>query len=214
MPVCNICGSETFKAAPNNRLSLKKIAPLCTKCGSLERHRLGRDIAAAVRIRDKFQSYALLDIGPDNTVPKGWFASSKIAQASEDGIDLPKREEPKFDFIVCSHVIQKMRSPREAIQRLLRALSPEGIFLLSYPSPATRDTTEGFGRRYRQEKGPLFIFGKDFEKEYRAMAPNTYVVAANGTDTVTGDQDIIYLLTKSPFWTTRMVKQLNARLIQ
>lgn len=214
MPACNICGSETFKAAPNNRLSLKKIAPLCAKCGSLERHRLGRDIAAAVRIRDKFQSYALLDVGADNTVPKGWFASNKMVQANEDAIQLPRSEDSKFGFIVCSHVIQKMRSPREAIQRLLRALSPEGIFLLSYPSPATRDTTEGFSRRSRHEKGPLFIFGKDFEKEYRAMAPNTYVVAADGVDAVTGDQDIVYLLTKSPFWTTRMVKQLNARLIQ
>jgi SAM-dependent methyltransferase len=214
MPACNICGSETFKAAPNNRLSLKKIAPRCAKCGSLERHRLGRDIAAAVRVRDKFQSYTLLDIGADNTVPKGWFASSKIVQANEDGIQLPRNEEAKYDFIVCSHVIQKMRSPREAIQRLLQALSPEGIFLLSYPSPVTRDKTEGLSRRYRHDKGPLFIFGKDFEKEYRTMAPNTYVVAADGTDTVTGDQDIVYLLTKSPFWTTRMVKHLNARLIQ
>lgn len=214
MPVCNICGSTTFTPAPNNRLSLKKKAPLCAKCGSLERQRLGRDIAAAVRIRDKFQSYALLDVGPDNTVPKGWFASNKMVEADEDGVELPSRDDSKFDFIVCSHVIQKMRSPRDAIQRLLRALSPDGIFLLSYPSPATRETTEGFGRRHRNGQGPLFIFGRDFEREYRAIAPNTYVVAANGMDAVTGDEDIVYLLTKSPFWATRMVKQLDARLVQ
>src|SRR5436189_3288331 len=163
MPECNICGSTSFKAAPNNRLSLKKEPPLCAKCGSLERHRLGRDSAAVVRVRERFANYALLDIGPDNTVPKGWFASSKVVQANEDGIALPRSEKAKYDFIVCSHVIQKMRSPRDAIQRLLRALTPEGIVLLSYPSPATREKTETITRAKRRDSGPLFILGKDFE---------------------------------------------------
>ena len=214
MPECNICGGTSFTAAPNNRLSLKKTPPLCTGCGSLERQRVGREIAAAIRVRDEFSKYSLLDVGSDNTVPKGWFASSKVTQASASGIELPRSERAKYDFIVCSHVIQKLRSPQDAIQRLLRSLSPNGIFLLSYPSPATREKTEELSRGKRGDGGPHFIFGKDFEKEYRTLAPDAYVVAATGSDTATGAEDMVYLLTKSPVWATRMVKNLNARLVQ
>lgn len=212
MPECNICGGTDFVAAPNNRLSRKKQLPLCTTCGSLERQRVGRELASAIRIRDKFKSYALLDVGKDATVPKGWFASSKVA-AIDTSIDLPGGERDKFDFIVCSHVIQKLRDPRRAIQRLVRSLSNEGILLLNYPSPVTRSVTEEFAGT-RRMSGPHFIFGRDFEHEYRTIAADMHVVAVEGADPVTKDKDIMYFLTKSPSWATRMIKNLDARLLQ
>ncbi len=213
MPECNVCGGSSFAAAPNNRLSRKKQPPLCTACGSLERQRIGRDLASAVRIRDKFKTYALLDVGKDATVPKGWFASNKVIEPTDSTIDRLGTDRGKFDFIVCSHVIQKLRDPKASIGRLLNSLSNDGILLLNYPSPVTRETTEQLATGYRTG-GPRYIFGRDFEQAYRTVAPDTYVVAADGKDPVTQDTDIMYFLTKSPFWATKMVKSMNARLVQ
>lgn len=211
MPECNICGGTSFSATPNNRLSRRNLPPLCNKCGSLERQRVGREIASQVRIREKFKSYALLDIGTDATVPKGWFASNKVTQVNDAGIEPMGRD--RFDFIVCSHVIQKLRDPRRGVRRLVDSLSNDGILLLNYPSPVTRDATEQLSESSRRVAGSRYIFGRDFEQEYGGMAPDAYVVAVNGADPVTKDDDIMYLLTKSPFWATRMVKTLNARLV-
>jgi SAM-dependent methyltransferase len=213
MPECNICGGTSFSAAPNNRLSRKRQPPLCTKCGSLERQRVGRELASAIRIRDKFKSYALLDVGKDATIPKAWFASSKVTEPDDTSIDLLGGERDKFDFIVCSHVIQKLRDPRRAVQRLVGSLSNDGILLLNYPSPVTRSVTEEFSST-RRMSGPRFIFGRDFEREYRTLATDAHVVAVEGDDPVTKDKDIMYFLTKSPSWATRMVKNLDARLVQ
>ncbi len=211
---CNICGGTGFAAAPNERLSRKKAPPRCTKCGSLERQRIGREFAMAIRLRDAYKSYSLLSVGPDTTIPKGWFASSKVTEATKSGIDLVGGSREKFDFIVCSHVIQKLRDPRRAVQRLTKSLSPEGVMLLNYPSPITRKTTEEI-RGAKRGGGPTYIFGQDFEKEYEAIAPGSYVVAAEGSDPVTQDKDIMYFLTKSPAWATRIVKTLDgARLVQ
>jgi SAM-dependent methyltransferase len=212
MSECNICGGTSFSAAPNNRLSLKKKQPLCTKCGSLERQRIGRELTATIRIREAFKSYALLDVGQDSTVPKGWFASNKVVQPTHSGIDLGS-DGDEFDFIVCSHVIQKLRDPRRAVQRLVKSLSADGLMLLNYPSPATREATEELSGSSRIS-GPHFIFGKDFEQDYRAMAPDAYVIAVDSTDPVTKDRDISYFLTRNPAWATRIVKNLNARLVQ
>ncbi len=211
MPECNICGSTSFATAPNNRLSRKKQAPLCTSCGSLERQRIGRELTSAVRIREKFKTYTLLDIGKDSTVAKGWFASSSVMEPSDAMIDrLGNRE--KFDFIVCSHVIQNLRDPRRAISRLVSSLSDDGILFLNYPSPVTRRETEQLNTGYRST-GPRYIFGRDFEQTYHTVVPEAYVVAAEGTDPVTQDTDIVYFATKSPFWTTQLVKNMNARLV-
>ncbi len=54
---CNICGGTGFAAAPNERLSRKKTPPRCVKCGSLERQRIGRAFAMAIREREAYKSY-------------------------------------------------------------------------------------------------------------------------------------------------------------
>ena len=212
MPECNICGGRSFSAAPNNRLSLSKKAPLCQKCGSLERQRIGRELTAAIRDRETFKSYSLLDVGQDSTVPKGWFASNKVTTPSESNVGVYGYGSEKYDFIVCSHVIQKLKDPRRGVQRLVQSLSDQGLMFLTYPSPATRNKTEEVGAR--RTNGPQYIFGRDFEKEYGSIASDAYVVAVDGVDPVTQDRDISYFVTRNPAWTTRIVKTLNARLVQ
>lgn len=213
MAECNICGGNIFSAAPNNRLSRKKTPPLCNKCGSLERHRIGRELASAIRERETFKTYALLDVEKNVTVPKGWFLSHKEIQIGDDDIDQVANGRGKFDFIVSSHVIQKVRDPRRMIRQLMKALSNDGVMLLSYPSPITRKVTEQVGGSRRTEQ-PFFIFGQDFEQHFSQIAPDAYVIAVDGTDPVTQDHEMMYFLTKNPGWTTRIVKNLDARLVQ
>src|SRR5262245_19841989 len=100
MAECNICGGNAFTSAPNNRLSRKKAPPLCNKCGSLERHRIGRDLASAIRVRETFKTYTLLDVEKNLTVPKGWFSSNKEIQVNDHDIDQAASGRDKFDFIV------------------------------------------------------------------------------------------------------------------
>ena len=211
MPECNICGGLSFSEAPNNRLSLSKKPPQCQKCGSLERQRIGRDLTSAIRDRETFKSYSLLDIGQDSTIPKGWFASNKVTSPNDTSVGVSGYGSEKYDFIVCSHVIQKLKDPRRGVHRLVQSLSDKGLMYLSYPSPVTRSKTEEVKRR---ANGTQYIFGRDFEKEYGAIASDAYVVAVDGVDPVTQDKDISYFVTRNPAWTTRIVKTLNARLVQ
>lgn len=49
-PACAICGGREFEPGPNNRLQNGR-KPRCVQCGSLERHRIARDIAPLIANR-------------------------------------------------------------------------------------------------------------------------------------------------------------------
>lgn len=203
---CNICGNDSFMPAPNNRLSRRRLPPVCMKCRSMERHRVGRAIISEIRERERFAKYSLLQFNHEPVVAKGWFASVEISiHGKPNGIDLAKIDRPdgSYGFIVCSHIIAHVADHRRAIQELVRILSPEGLMFLSYPTPITRAETQDWGYPDAKQNGHYRLIGRDFEAEYARIVPGTHVAAVRGHDPVTGDEDLCYLVTKNFFWMRR-----------
>lgn len=205
---CNICGGTEFIPAPNNRMSLSGLPPVCTKCRSLERHRIGRKIITAIRDRERFSKLDLLQLSNDPVVARAWFANVEISIfGGANSIDIQNIDRPdgRYGFIVCSHIIEHVPEPRRAVRELARVLSADGLLFLAYPSPRTRAVTVDWGFPDMKQHGHYRLFGRDFEEEYRTLLPNAYTIAVQGTDDVTGDYDILYFICKDMFWVKRIL---------
>ena len=209
MPVCPICNCEEFKSAPFNRLSRKGLPPVCANCRSLERHRIGRAIVTKLRDREKFVEYRLLQLSNDPIVARGWFASVEYSiYGGDNSIDIQAIDRPdvSYDFIVCSHIIEHVPDHRKAIKELTRVLSLDGLMVLAYPTPATRAVTVDWGKPDPAQHGHYRLIGRDFEAEYKTVIPDAFVLSTRGIDPVTGDDDIIYLVTKNSWWVKRALE--------
>ncbi len=175
-------------------------------CRSLERHRIGRAIIDKIRLREKFLQYKMLQFSDDPLVARGWFKSAEISSfGGENSIDIQDIQKPdeSYDFVVCSHVIEHVPEHRRAISEMVRILSQEGLILLAYALPVTREHTEEWGYPDWTQHGRYRVLGRDFEKEFRNIVPQAQVLAVQGVDSVTEDDDRIYLLTKNQFWVRR-----------
>lgn len=205
---CNICGGSEFIPAPNNRMSLRGLPPVCTKCRSLERHRIGRKVITAIRDRERFRQIKLLQLSNDAVVARGWFASVEISiYGGTNSIDIQSIDRPDgcYGFIVCSHILEHVPEPRRALRELGRVLSADGMLFLAYPAPRTRAVTVDWGYPDMKQHGHYRLFGRDFEAEYRTLLPNAYTIAVRAMDDVTGDDDILYFISKDLFWVQRLL---------
>jgi Methyltransferase domain len=203
---CNICKGTQFGPGPNNRLSRSKIPPICLKCKSLERHRAGRAVVEQLRrdVRDKLKKYSLLQFSSEPIVANGWFGS--VTQAPQKGTLKREDTTANFDFIVCSYTLQSEQDPKAKILEMYRALSPEGLIFLGYPSPMTRTTTLDWGAPDPKRHGAYRVFGRDFEKEFKTIIPKAVVMRVHGKDPVTGDEEFSYLITKNSFWVRQVFR--------
>src|SRR5580658_8176576 len=92
---CNICGGAEFISAPNNRMSQSGHPPLCVKCRSLERHRIGRRVVDGIRDRARFRKFDLLQLSNDPVVARGWFANVEISTyGGANSIDIQDIDRP------------------------------------------------------------------------------------------------------------------------
>jgi SAM-dependent methyltransferase len=210
---CNICGGAEFAPAPNNRLSRRGLPPVCAKCGSLERHRIGRKVLTAVRDSERFLKLDLLQLSRDPAVAKDWFASVETSQyGGENSIDIQDIDRPdgRYGFIVCSHILEHVPDPRRALQELARVLNPEGLLYLAYPYPIAREITKDWGFPEPTQHGHYRVFGRDFEAEFGPLLPDAYTIAIQERDDVTGDYDLQYLIAKDEFWKERVLSAVPA----
>ena len=118
----------------------------CPICGSSDRNRL-----YALYLERKFSVMALskltyncLDIAPDKNladwIKKFPFIQYRSVDLYMDGVDdkaditnLTIYEENKFDFIICSHVLEHIVDEQKAITELFRVLKPNGFALIMVP---------------------------------------------------------------------------------
>lgn len=203
---CNICGGTEFIAAPGNRLSQKKLAPLCLKCRSLERHRACRSVALKLRIREKFSTYRLLTWGDQGNVAKGWFKEARSFPVNHPDAELGISADESVDCIVSANILERVPNHRDVVVQLNRVLSAEGFILLSYANPSTRKKTEEWNGADPKRGHTYRILGCDFETEYADIIPDAIVMRIDEPDPVTGDIEIIYVLTKNPFWMRRALQ--------
>ncbi|WP_156356835.1 methyltransferase domain-containing protein [Sphingomonas sp. Leaf38] len=201
--MCNICGNENFSPAPGNRLSRSGMMPLCTKCRSLERHRIVRAIAGKLRVREEFAKYKMLSWGEQCGVPKPWFQSAESANIDDPDAELPSREDESLGFVIAGNVLQRLPDHRQAVKNLVRVLDGNGLILLYYPNPIMRETTEEWGKADSDRGQAYRMIGRDFEKQYGQIVPDAIALSIEEVDPVTRSHERIYLLTKSPDWMRR-----------
>jgi SAM-dependent methyltransferase len=205
---CNICGCTEFIPGPYNRMSLTGRPPLCAKCRSLERHRIGRKVVTAIRDRERFLKLDLLQLSVDPVVARGWFASVEVSvYGHSNSIDIQDIDRPdaRYGFIVCSHILEHVADPRRALRELRRVLSGDGLMFLAYPHPWLRAETIDWGFPEPRQHGHYRIFGRDFEGEFHLLLPDVFAVAIEAEDEITGDHDIMYFITADEFWVDRML---------
>jgi len=199
-------------------MSATGLPPLCTKCHSIERHRIGRRIMQRLRIPEIFRSYFALQFSQDSIAMANWFKWRELSIfGGRNSIDLQMipRNPGSYNIIICCHVIEHVADHRRAIWNLARVLNSEGFIYLAYPSPIRLATTRDWGYPDPQQYGHYRIFGRDFENQYRSIIPCVGVVAATDSDPVTGATDLHYIVTKSAFWKARAMTVLpGARLVQ
>ncbi|WPB84737.1 methyltransferase domain-containing protein [Sediminicoccus rosea] len=207
-PVCPCCGGTRFGPGPGGRMSRRGRPPTCLQCGSLERHRAGRQLIDTIRDRAAFKEFSLLDFGDIRVVAGGWFRSIETSAFGSPGAIDPQaidRPDGSYGFIICYHVLTRVPDHRKALGELTRILSPDGLLVLAYPSPATRAETTDWGAPDPKQHGSYRILGRDFEPELSVCTAGAHVLAVKAVDPVTADDDLVYIVTKDFRWVRRIL---------
>jgi SAM-dependent methyltransferase len=213
MPACNICGGSSFGAGPSGRLAETGLASRCLACGSLERHRVAREIIDAIRSPAHFAGYRLMRFSPDPIVDESWFAGSELSvYGGDNSLDLQAiaRPDSAYDVIICSHVLEHVRDDAAALRELNRILSPRGFLILIVPRVLTGIWTQDWGFPDPAKNFHYRGYGRDFDAMLVNTLPNIHILAASLPDPVTGDAKNIHVLTKSAFWRDRLLASVSA----
>ena len=172
---------------------------LCPACGSMDRERLMAAALERMGLRQKGRDYHILQIAPSPALDR-WLRVSLPGAACEtcelnmaepdfhaDFQALSAIPDGRYDLILCSHVLERVRDDRQALRELKRILNEDGCILLLVPvdlSFSGVDEAWGLGeaenyhrfgqgdhvRRYSREgllerlaeQFSVQLFGKDF----------------------------------------------------
>lgn len=151
----------------------------CPRCNAFERHRLLR-----IYFEDRTQLLQtpcdLLHIAPEYMIQRAFRAihgaryvsvdyDSSLAMMHADLTALPFSDD-RFDFILCSHVLEHIPADRQAMAELFRVLRPGGWAMLPVPLDWTRaDTLEDPRIIDPRERARVFgqsdhvrLYGRDY----------------------------------------------------
>ena len=217
MTACNICGNDRFKPGPLGRFTATGSPPLCTNCGSLERHRIYRAVFNKIR-NATFKSAVCLQFSKDPSVAHGWFERHELSIfGSANNVDIQhiERATATYGIVVCNHVLEHVSDYRSAINELVRITKPDGFLFLSFPNPLQRAATNDWGYPKPEQHGHYRVFGRDIEEVFARIVPQVHVIAIEEADPVTGAVDSAYVLTRSDAWLGRIFERgCRARLCQ
>lgn len=214
---CNICNSTTFIEGPNGRLTKEGLAPRCTSCRSLERHRAARALFDVLQTPNRFRQIDVLDGSHENYIEETWFRTTTKVPKGQFGQPDPSKlslSKNSFGVIVISNTIEYATDYKGAIGSLFRALKPTGFMSIQCASPANRATTDDWGFNDPKRNNRLRIFGNDFGTIIKQIFPNTHVIAIEPIDPVTKESEVMHIVTNSQRWANvLMVSGYNYRLI-
>lgn len=195
---CNICGGTQFKAGPNGRLSTTQKPPVCAGCGTLERHRVYRNIFDKIR-SPAFNQYACLSFNKDRSIASGWFKSVTVTSPENNPLDVEALSLPdeSVDVVVCNHVLGGVRDYERALKELARVTSRKGFAFISFGNPHFRQQTDDWGFSDPKRHGLYRSFGADIEDKLRAIVPGVGIARLVGEDPATGTEDRAYVLTRN-----------------
>ncbi len=200
--LCNICGHDEFAPAPGGRLTREGMAPVCTRCGSLERHRAYRQMF--LKYRDpSLREATCLQFSNDLTVARGWFGRHELSVfGGPNSLDIQaiEREDAAYGVVVANHVLEHVPDHLAAMRELARVTRPDGFLFLSFPNPMHRATTDDWGYPKPEQHGHWRIFGRDIEDQFAAVFPRCHALAVVDRDPVTAVAELAYIVTASDRW--------------
>ena len=193
------------------RVSRSGDNPLCLECGSLERHRIFRQMLTAIRSH-RFEGFRCLHIAPDRVVSADWFADYEPSYyGATNSLDLEDidREDRSYDLVICNHVLEHVPDDTKALRELFRIVSPEGLIFLSVPSPTTREVTEDWGFADPERHEHYRIYGADFGQQLKSTLKRSSTLRVEGRDFVTGMTDVAFLVCRRRSVAEEILRDLN-----
>lgn len=198
--VCNICNGTEFTEGPLGRLSLTGKKPCCTKCGSLERHRILRSVWNLIPT-GYLDKQSALQFSLDPSVDSDWFAQLEISiYEHSNSLDLQDINKPDnaYNIIICNQILEHVADDKTAFSELLRILNDTGILQVTVPTPMTRAVTEDWGYPREDFHGHYRHYGIDLIDYFRKVSPQIHLVNIQAKDQVTEIEDYVFFWTKSP----------------
>jgi SAM-dependent methyltransferase len=190
--------------APNGKL------PRCSKCQSLERHRLFRVMFERLGT-EAFRDLDAIQFSPDPTIDPRWFKSFELSVFGEgESLDIQAigRADGSYGLVACSHVLEHVADDSRALHELLRIAAPDGLLFLVVPDPFREERTRDWGFAKPEKYGHFRVYGADIIERFERYIPDQPVFAYFGADPVTGERDGGFLLPKSMEWRARIEARL------
>jgi SAM-dependent methyltransferase len=199
---CNICGSTEFKPGPGGRLYQEK-QPVCSSCGSLERHRVYRNILGPLVANGEASGFRALQFSRDPSIDRAWFSTLENSVYGHDNsLDVRDIELPSgsHDVVICNHVIEHVDDDAAAFREIARITSRRGFAFVSVPNPAERPVTVDWGYPDWSQHGHHRIYGYDLVDRLMDVLPDVWIVLVKGADPVTGREDMGFIISHQRRW--------------
>ena len=196
--ICTICGGTTFKKAFDYRFARSGALPQCVGCGSVERHRIVHGVLGCLGAAALLGERAL-QFARDPSIDRSWFVSLEVSQyGTPSSLDLHAIDRPdsSYDLVLLNHVLEHIRDDALGLSEIARILRPDGLLVLTVPSPAERIATVDWGRELGN--GHFRDYGSDLGMRIGLAAPALRALSVVGRDSVTGDQDIVFVASRTP----------------
>lgn len=184
--------------------------PKCARCGSLERHRVVRQVYDALpagALRDARALQFSSDPGP----PVDEFGSLEVSQfGGRNSLDMMSIDRPSesYDWIVANHVLEHVSDDFAAMRELLRVLRPDGVLQLTVPTPSTALETWELDAPDPDSFDHWRGYGSDLPLRLAPALTRAHGLQVIAFDKPSGGWDVVYLFTKSHAVAVKLGKAL------
>ncbi len=196
---CTVCGGTVFIPGPLDRMAGSGLPPKCAGCGSLERHRVVRQVYDAIPDH-VLGGAAALQFSDDPGAPKDRFGSVETSlYGRANSLDLTDIDRPdaSYDWIIANHVLEHVDDDHAAMREMLRVVRQDGVIQLTVPTPSTALETwelpEPDPASFDHWRG----YGSDLPLRLAGDLAGCYGLQVVCIDAPTSGWDVVYLFTKS-----------------
>jgi SAM-dependent methyltransferase len=175
------------------------LPPKCASCGSLERHRVVRQVYDALP-DDLLHTARVLQFSDDPATPKDRFRLVEVSLFGRDNsLDMSAidRSDASYDWIIANHVLEHVPNDYAAICELLRIVTDDGVIQLSVPTPSTALETWELAQPDPKSFDHWRGYGSDLPLRLANELGGCFGLQVICHDEPTQGWDVVYLFTKS-----------------
>jgi hypothetical protein len=180
--------------------------PFCTRCRSLERHRVVRAVFDALP-NDLLKGTRVLQFSPDPALDRERFGQFLVSVwGGENALDMQAIALPdaSYDWVYSSHVMNHVPDDAAALREMLRVVGA-GCIVLNVGGTVFRYDTipsEDFMGQDRQYK----VYGTMYADDVQQVLPETGVLEVVAIDPCSVSLDTVYFVSRDVVKLERMAK--------